>query len=195
MGVANDRARREEDGTPEPTLSERAGAHETAGKDPFHASRLALLQAHIEDWPTTRGDAFVALIFGDFDPPDRRLTFDRLRISIAPGQVETNVIRSARTVLEARVAVTDKSIAAVKDAARRLNRLVGALSALHAGAPIRWWSHPTHPLRWWTTTTPCSSGPASGASCNASKGTTALPDWLDSDYCRRYGPERQSRNW
>ena len=37
----------------------------------------------------------------------------------------------------------EKTVAAVNDASRRLNLLVGVLSSTNRGAPIRWWSYVT----------------------------------------------------
>ena len=125
-------------------LVERARAYEQEGHDESHAFNLAALDMHVDHWPSGWGDDFVALIFGDFDPPDEDIVFDQLRITIEHEKVENTVVRSARTVLKARVAVPDKSVAAVKDAAKRLNLLSGVLSYTNQGAPIRWWSYITH---------------------------------------------------
>jgi hypothetical protein len=103
-----------------------------------------LFEARIDAWPSGWGDDFVALIFGDFDPPDENLEFEALNITIESEPLKNTVIRSARTVLRARVHVPDKSVAAVKDATRRLNLLIGLLSCTNQGAPIRWWSYVTH---------------------------------------------------
>ena len=110
-----------------------------------HAFDLASFEARIEQWPVAWGDDFVALIFGDFEPPENALVFDRLGITIEPEKLKDTVVNSALSVLQARVAVREKSIAAVKDAARRLNLLIGVLSYRSQGAPIRWWSWLTNP--------------------------------------------------
>ena len=110
-----------------------------------HAFDLASFEARIEQWPVAWGDDFVALVFGDFEPPENALVFDRLGITIEPEKLRDTVVKSALSVLQARVAVSEKSIAAVKDAARRLNLLIGVLSYRSQGAPIRWWSWLTNP--------------------------------------------------
>jgi len=131
---------------PEPldAMFERARQHQAAGLDRSHALHLASFEARVEQWPSGWGNDFGALIFGDFNPPDQALRFDRLGISIQPENLTNTVVRSALTVLEARVSVSEKSVAAVKDAARRLNLLVGILSWANQGAAARWWSYVTH---------------------------------------------------
>ena len=102
-------------------LVERARAYEEEGHDASHAFNLAALDMRVDHWPSGWGDDFVALVFGDFDPPDEDIVFNQLQISIEHEKVENTVVRAARTVLKARVSVPDKSVAAVKDAAKRLN--------------------------------------------------------------------------
>lgn len=125
-------------------LIARAKQYEAAGYDFFHALGLATFQTRIDAWPSGWGDDFVAIIFGDFDTPDDDLEFGALNIAIECEPLKKTVARSARTVLRARVRVPDKSVAAIKDAMRRLNLLVGLLSFTNQGAPIRWWSYVTH---------------------------------------------------
>ena len=117
----------------------RAQRYRDEGYDFLHALSLAVFEARIDQWPTGWGDDLVALIFGDFECPDDDLVFDQLGITIERERVEGTIIRSAQTVLKARVAVNEKSVPAVKDAARRLNTLTGALSYTNQGAPIAWW--------------------------------------------------------
>lgn len=123
----------------------RAQEYKARGYDPSHAFQLAMFDVNVEHWPKGWGNDFVALIFGDFDPPDDDLVFNQLGVTIERERVDKSVVHSARTVLRARVVVGDKSVAAVKDAARRLNLLVGVLSYTNQGAPIRWWSYITSP--------------------------------------------------
>jgi len=126
-------------------LFERAKLYQAAGYDFSHAFSLAGFEARVGQWPTAWGDDLVALIFGDFDVPDQDLVFHRLGITIKPEKMTETILRSAFAVLPARVKVSEKSIVAVKDAAKRLNLLVGVLSYANNGAPVRWWCHIIHP--------------------------------------------------
>ena len=116
-----------------------------AGLDMSHAFGLASFEERVESWPSGWGADFVALVFGDFNPPDKDLAFESLGIIVEPNKVEGTIIKTAMTVLKAKVGVPEKTVAAVKDASRRLNLLVGVLSATNQGAPIRWWSYVTSP--------------------------------------------------
>ena len=119
--------------------------YEAEGYASFHAFWQAAFEIRVEQWPDEWGNDFVALIFGDFDAPDQPLVFGHLGITIEPEKLTNTVVRSALTVLKVRVAVSEKSVAAIRDAARRLNPLVGLLSYANQGAPVRWWSFITSP--------------------------------------------------
>lgn len=124
----------------------RVRQHQGAGYLHSHAFELAAFEARVDRaWPATWGSDLVALVFGDFEPPATTLTYASLGISVEPEKQEGTVIRSAMTVLLARVTIPDKSVPSVKDAARRLNLLVGALSYVNQGAPIRWWCYVMSP--------------------------------------------------
>lgn len=124
-------------------LMRRVQDHESAGVDRSHAFRLADFEERIENWPAGWGDDFQAIVFGDFEPPNQELVFDSLEIRIDPTKLEGTVVKTAFTVLRARVKIQDRTVASVKDATRRLNLLIGVLSSAHQGAPIRWWSYIT----------------------------------------------------
>lgn len=122
----------------------RVRQHEAAGYSHSHAFQLAAFEARVDmSWPSGWGSDLVALVFGDFTPPGAPLTYSALGITVEPEKHEGTVIRTAMSVLLARVSISDKSVAAVKDAARRLNLLVGILSYTNQGAPIRWWCYVT----------------------------------------------------
>jgi hypothetical protein len=129
----------------DPTADRRALEFKGAGLDMSHAFGLASFEERVESWPSEWGADFVALVFGDFNPPDKDLAFESLGIIVEPNNVEGTIIKTAMTVLKARVRVPEKTVAAVKDASRRLNLLVGVLSSTNRGAPIRWWSYITSP--------------------------------------------------
>ena len=115
------------------------------GYDYRHAVGLATFEARINEWPLEWGNDFIALIFGDFDPPDKDLEFEALNIIIESKPLRNTPIRGALTVLRARAYVSNKSVAAVKDAVKRLNLLIGLLSFTNQGAPIRLWSYLIRP--------------------------------------------------
>jgi hypothetical protein len=123
----------------------RAKEHEARGLSQSHAFSLAGLERRVDNWPAEWGSDLVALIYGDFQPPAQPLVFERLGITIEPNKIESTVMSTAGTVLKARVTVNDQSFPAVKDAARRLNLLVGVLSITGQGAAIRWWCSLTAP--------------------------------------------------
>lgn len=127
-------------------LFARVRQHKTAGYAHSHAFELAAFEARIDrDWPAGWGTDLVALVFGDFTPPSTPLTFPALAITIEPENQDGTVIKSAMSVLLARVSIKNKTVESVKDAARRLNLLVGVLSYANQGAPIRWWCYVTSP--------------------------------------------------
>ena len=131
--------------TPPDDFIRRVREYQAEGYDSSHAFDLAAFEERVKQWPSGWGDDFVALVFGDFQPPAKEIVFDRLGITLEPEKLKGTVIKSALTVLRARVKVGEKSVAAVKDTARRLNLLVGILSYTSQGAPIRWWSYITTP--------------------------------------------------
>ena len=127
------------------TVINRARQYEAVGYESSHAFQLAAFEARLDTWPEIWGSDLVALIFGDFKEPNAVLDMPHLGITIEPEKQEGTVIKTALTVLQARVKLENKSVASVKDAARRLNTLVGVLSYMNQGAPIRWWCYLTSP--------------------------------------------------
>jgi len=127
-------------------LLARVREHEAAGYSHSQAFELAAFEARVDrSWPAGWGNDLEALVFGDFNPPNIPLIYKSLGITIEPQKQEGTVIRSAMAVLLARVSIRDKTVASVKDAARRLNLLAGLLSYSNQGAPIRWWCYVTSP--------------------------------------------------
>lgn len=110
-----------------------------------HAHSLAEFEMKIAEWPVAWGDDFIALIYGDFDPPVLELEVPSLGIIIEPEKITGSIINSARCVLKARVKIQEKSISAVIDASSRLNTLLGILAVLDWGnSGSGWWSMLTH---------------------------------------------------
>src|SRR5207249_2371371 len=89
-------------------------------------------------------DLFV-LIYGDFIPPEGPISIPELGITIENKNLKGTIIQAATCVLRARVTVTEKSIAALLDAAGRIDTLLGVVSSADWGNPgCGWWSHVTH---------------------------------------------------
>jgi hypothetical protein len=106
---------------------------------------IAKYETQIGLWVSHSEPHFVALIYGDFSPPAKELTFPELGITIFPEPVTNCPIRGAFTVLKAHVAVSAKTDASVRDASRRLNILLGILSLQELGnTKLSWWSYVTH---------------------------------------------------
>jgi hypothetical protein len=125
-------------------LTQRTQALTADGMRRGHARGLAMLEARIAQWPPAWGDDLVVLVYGDFQPPAGALNFPSLGITIEPERVTGSVVTSAISVLRARVKVKEKSVDSLKDAASRLNALLGVLAALDWGSGSGWWSHITH---------------------------------------------------
>lgn len=127
-------------------LIKRVQSLQEAGYQGSYAFQLAIFEERVNRaWPKEWGADLVALVFGDFDPPNENVTFSSLGIILEPEVQVGTIVQVALTVIKARVAVPNQSIEAVRDAARRLNLLCGALSYSNQGAPIRWWCHLTSP--------------------------------------------------
>jgi len=120
-------------------LMQKIETHQQNGLDMSHATELANLERLIGIWPSAWGEYFRVHIYGDFRAPENDLQFDELKITIHNKQIDGTGVH-ALTVLEADVSVEEKTVTAVKDAARRLNLLVGVLCLSHTGMPIRWYS-------------------------------------------------------
>jgi hypothetical protein len=123
----------------------RAAALHARGMPAPRAIGIAALEARIARWPAEWGDELWVLIHGDFAPPAHSLAFASLGVVIEPEPVKDSILRSAGCVLKARVAVPEKSVAAVIDAADRLAVLLGVYAAGVLGSTAAgWWSHLTH---------------------------------------------------
>ena len=135
--------------TSQDTLLVRARQYQADGLDTAHAFELAVLAGRIDEWPKNWDDDFVALVFGDFQVPDQEIVFDQLGITLGNVNLRKEqpnlVIKSAITVVEARVRLAARSIEGVKDAVSRLNMLVGVLCYASQAMPVRWWSYMTSP--------------------------------------------------
>lgn len=125
-------------------MLERARVHQAAGYNFSHAFNLASLELRIDSLPQEWGDNLLAVIYGDFGPPVQDIVFDELGIVVRKGALEASHFHSM-TALQVTVRLEARSVAAIKDAARRLNLLTGVLSYANQGAPVRWWSIATSP--------------------------------------------------
>lgn len=123
----------------------RARDLEVNGLDRSLAFGTAWLEERIRAWPAGYGDDLRVLIYGDFAAPEAQLSYPQLGITIHPDKKEKTIVRGAMTVLEANVAVSERSVAGLTDAIRRLNTLLGAF-VLHGwgNTSIGWWSWVTH---------------------------------------------------
>ena len=92
------------------------------GLDPYHASGLANLELRLEFWPSGWApDSLHVLVYGDFEPPPTDVEIHALGIRVGSQKREGTVISDALTVVEAQVAVAERSLAAVLEASRRMN--------------------------------------------------------------------------
>lgn len=124
---------------------QRARELKASGLDWHHALGRAWLERRIEEWPSGWGDDLQILIFGDFKPPDGELHIPTLEITVYPEKLENTIIRSAMTVLRAKVKIKEKNIDAIVDAVRRVNILLGSFTLVEWGnGACGWWSHVTH---------------------------------------------------
>jgi hypothetical protein len=127
------------------TLDQKTKDLIASGLREWHARGLAQLEIRIAQWPTRWGDDLRVLIYGDFTEPPAELDFPDLGITIEPEKVTNSIIRSALSVLKARVKIPEKSVKALVNAATRLDTLLGVLAVLDWGnAGCGWWSEVTH---------------------------------------------------
>ena len=121
----------------------RARELQDGGLDWLQAVGRADLERMIAQWPP--GGDFQVLLYGDFEPPVSDLEFEHLGIRVLHERVEKSVIRGARTVLKARIMMTERSVDALVDAIRRLNVLLGAWTLVTwSNSAVGWWAHITH---------------------------------------------------
>jgi len=116
------------------------------GVELVEANSLAWLEAQVQNWPAAWGDELRVLVYGDFDPPQEDQVFSDLGITVyKEKQKKTHFSRNAWCVLRATVTVREKSVAALLDAARRVNVLLGCFVLIQWGnCGCGWWSHLTH---------------------------------------------------
>ena len=96
---------------------------------------IADFEARIAEWPEAWGDDLRIEIYGDFEPPEKDLTFPELRITIHREKVEKTIISGARCVLRATVGIDGKTHEALIDASDRINTLMGIFTYLNLGNP------------------------------------------------------------
>lgn len=115
------------------------------GLEWLHASGIAWLEERLRQWPPAWGDDLHILVYGDFQPPTENLTYPSLGITVLPENKTNTIIRGATVVLEAVVAINEKSVPALVDAARRINLLLGTWTLHEWGnSGCGWWSWVTH---------------------------------------------------
>lgn len=123
----------------------RADELKNDGLESLLAHGIAWLEERVRKWPTAWGDDLHVLIYGDFEAPSSNLDYPSLGIAVNCEKKEKTIIRGAMTVLGATVAVEEKSVRALIDAARRLNLLLGVYTLHEWGnAGCGWWSWVTH---------------------------------------------------
>jgi hypothetical protein len=126
-------------------LSERSRELKAGGLDWSQAHAIAWLEEWIRQWPTAWGDELQILLYGDFKAPSSKIEIPSLGITVYPEKTQKTFIRGAMTVLTASVTVEEKSVAAVIDAARRINILLGTYTVHGWGnGACGWWSWVTH---------------------------------------------------
>lgn len=127
------------------TLLTRVRELTAEGFDHSQAWGTADLERRIDNWPQAWGDDLQILIYGDFQPPNSTITVPQLGITVHPEKQTGTVIQSALCVLKANVTISEKSIPALIDAARRINVLLGTYTLVSWGnAGCGWWSYITH---------------------------------------------------
>ena len=116
-----------------------------SGLESWRADHIATLEERISQWPPEWGENLEILIFGDFQPPSKELVFPTLGITVYPEKQENTIAHRAICVLKASVKVKERSIAEAIEAAKRVNRLLGALTLVEWGnGAVGWWSIITH---------------------------------------------------
>lgn len=124
---------------------ERVRKLHSEGLDLSQAFGKVYLERRISEWPSGWGEDFEILIYGDFEPPKTDLNIHPLGITIYAEKLENTLIKSANCVLRAKVKVEEKSLAALVNAARRINILLGIWTLQDLGNnSFRWWSSLTH---------------------------------------------------
>lgn len=126
-------------------MLERVQCLRSTGTEWGQAFGKAWLEERIGYWPQGWGDDLEILIYGDFEPPKTRIHTESLGITIHPDKLQKTPIKSAHCVVRASVKVEERSVAALVDAARRINVLLGAWTLVEWGnSACGWWSWVTH---------------------------------------------------
>lgn len=116
-----------------------------AGMTEGRARGTATLEHRIAQWPSAWGNELRIIIYGDFQPPSADLHFPELGIVVESGAVKASIVRSAMCVVNARVTVSEKTIAGLADASARINTLLGVSAVSDWGnSGNGWWCHVTH---------------------------------------------------
>lgn len=125
----------------------RARELENQGEHFAEASSIADLERRIESWanPAKKEEnELQVILFGDFQPPESTLTVPEIGLTVLPTPVKKSVAR-APCVLEARITIDGHAVAAIQDAARRLDLFAGVWVLVNwAHGPVNWWSYVTH---------------------------------------------------
>lgn len=109
------------------------------------AMAQAEMELRIAEWPEEWKESLKILIYGDFRQPARELHFESLGITVHPEPRSNTVVGPSLCVLNASVEVSERTLAGLNDAARRINALLGAWTLWgHGNAAFGWWSHLTH---------------------------------------------------
>jgi hypothetical protein len=126
-------------------LRARMAQLEAGGLTHHESFEIATLEQRIARWPDDFGNDLVAIIFGDFDPPAADVVLPELGITILKDKVENSLVRSAMTVLKARVTVPSRTVEGLNDVVKRLNVLLGVYTLVEWGnSGSGWWSFVTH---------------------------------------------------
>jgi hypothetical protein len=116
-----------------------------SGLEMGQAIGIASLEDRVRTWPPEWANTLQFLVYGDFQPPNSIMSFPSLGIIVEAEKKENTVIGGAMTVVAASADVSEKSVAALVDAARRINLLLGTFTLQQWGnSGCGWWSHLTH---------------------------------------------------
>jgi hypothetical protein len=117
------------------------------GVDYRLAVGIADLERRISMWPKKWGDHLQILIYGDFKPPEKKISVPQLGITVYPENLRETFIKNALCVLKADVTISDKSVSALIEAIRRINIFLGTHTLVGWGnGGCGWWSFVTHSI-------------------------------------------------
>jgi hypothetical protein len=118
---------------------------ETAGMSKRRALGTAMMEYRIALWPLEWGNELRVVIYGDFQPPQADLHFSDLGIVVEAGAVKWPLVGPPTSVVNARVMVSEKSVAGLVDAGARIDILLGVFAvAAWGNAGTGWWCRVTH---------------------------------------------------